>query len=98
MRANSFPESAGKLRPAIGDKIVQYARFSDHVIENICASTGQSISFLQGDFIAIIVNWSTTNKILVYAEEVHTARCVTKSNLTLFQSPDGGGSGTCVLW
>jgi hypothetical protein len=48
LRADSVLELGGKHLSAIGNHVVCYAVFAEHVFESIPASSGESISFLQG--------------------------------------------------
>jgi len=46
--ANPIPKWTGKLCAVTGGDTVQYASFADHRLKNIRASSGDSMSFLQG--------------------------------------------------
>ena len=61
--------------------------------KNISTSCGESISFLQGRWIASHINRSTINKIPVYMEAVDSRRSVTKSMVTASQGRFSGAGG-----
>jgi hypothetical protein len=65
-------------------------------LKNIRASSGESISFLLGRYIAIFVTRSTITKIPVELEAVDSGRSEMKSMVTHYQDRDGGDSGMFV--